>query len=714
MAVRVSTDFGSTATTRVLVLGAALSCLMLSACPGGERETVDVSMLQHPKDLPPDDELDAKNPPFLPYYTVGRQLDEEQFYMNTSRSVLSVDIPEFESESSTDHFSRLYPSFAAALGGRSNGFGSLDMIDRFTKSSDDTIYASVEYAVHEGNHVFLGGKQGLLSALLKGILAQPASPQRELAAGFLASALRLGGGSADVPPSAAALSKTITAAFEANKMWSKPIGFYAGDDTLEKVFRRDRLLQQPFGMGDETGISGQPPDIELAAMALIAAELQSDPALLEAYSRFQRLAEKITNPTSNLDLRDMLPHSAQFADIPALRSALQASAAWQTKVTNRNASSAGVAFWPYSYSKEAVLINSIPPEMLVDESFMDIFTRAIQSGDVDLAPASDSGWYDYQTFALETLLLPERAQESSKLLLRGAYKQRLKNAFEALITQRRETHIKQLEIAAEGAVGKFIDLSNWPELQFEPVLTNYLRTARGYAMLDGALTEVFGPGEFASINTKDGQPLDHTLEHSKAVFYGLYLLGCNQIGMAAELEPGELNGCMLLEPANSKADGLALYPVAADPALDSDTRGRYLAGCSLAKDWLSELWKLPIMADDPRVIVPVSFDPVHHGLRCWAVLGIKVIPFEVAYAVEPEVISASKLTAGQSIALASEMLEAGKGSSIEWEPLTADLLVYDFAEVLIGAEPLTREQFRSICDKAGSRQAILHELENLR
>ncbi len=73
--------------------------------------------------------------------------------------------------------------------------------------------------------------------------------------------------------------------------------------------------------------------------------------------------------------------------------------------------------------------------------------RRIRSGEVDLKPSTKpggDGWYQYQVYALETLLLPGRGQEKDKLLLTAEYKKRLVEAFKAMITTRRETHARQL------------------------------------------------------------------------------------------------------------------------------------------------------------------------------------------------------------------------------------------------------------------------------
>lgn len=54
---------------------------------------------------------------------------------------------------------------------------------------------------------------------------------------------------------------------------------------------------------------------------------------------------------------------------------------------------------------------------------------------MDLTPDPEtSGWYDYQLYDLETLLLPNRGTESDHLLLTKAYKEKLIETFKSIIT----------------------------------------------------------------------------------------------------------------------------------------------------------------------------------------------------------------------------------------------------------------------------------------
>ena len=86
----------------------------------------------------------------------------------------------------------------------------------------------------------------------------------------------------------------------------------------------------------------------------------------------------------------------------------------------------------------------VSPGLPAGADLMKEMIQAIRQGKVDLAPKPGSGWYDYQIYALETFLLPEKGEENPKLLLTKAYKKRMLEAFKALMTKRRETHVRDL------------------------------------------------------------------------------------------------------------------------------------------------------------------------------------------------------------------------------------------------------------------------------
>ena len=104
-----------------------------------------------------------------------------------------------------------------------------------------------------------------------------------------------------------------------------------------------------------------------------------------------------------------------------------------------------VAFLPTSRSKETEYFDQqFCLARAPDTNLLDALIDAIRSGALDLAPGTDAGWYDYQLYALETLLLPERGPESQHLLLTAGYKKKLIETFKSILIENRETHVKQL------------------------------------------------------------------------------------------------------------------------------------------------------------------------------------------------------------------------------------------------------------------------------
>src|SRR5262249_16062412 len=146
---------------------------------------------------------------------------------------------------------------------------------------------------------------------------------------------------------------------------------------------------------------------------------------------------------------------------------------------------------PPSTAREAVLFEKLFPLGLPPgaDLMRELIVR-IRSGAVDLRPRPDSGWYDHQVYALETLLLPEKGPERDKLLLTRAEKKGMLEAFQALLTKRRETHVRQLMRAVGAAEPPPAEVA--PRLRVEPCPTYYLRTARAYSFLANFLDAAVG------------------------------------------------------------------------------------------------------------------------------------------------------------------------------------------------------------------------------
>jgi hypothetical protein len=297
--------------------------------------------------------------------------------------------------------------------------------------------------------------------------------------------------------------------FESNTMYSKPLSFYTWSPELTQVFRFMRFFQQPLRPDQPTLIAD------------LARAVGSDPKLLEDYRRVNAFYARLTNPLANLTLADVFERGG----------------------THEGPRS--IAVFPISRSKETELFGLLFPMGLPPGAdLMREMIQAIRRGKVDLAPSASSGWYEYQIHALETFLLPEKGEENPKLLLTKTYKKRMLEAFQALMTKRRETHARDLEVKSAGAIESLPRAHVKPRLRVEPCPTYYLRTARSYDFLSNFLLAAVGEDGLASLHgLREGGERSKTLldelRWMRDLFYGLHLLTAEDIGMAPALRPDE-------------------------------------------------------------------------------------------------------------------------------------------------------------------------------
>lgn len=295
--------------------------------------------------------------------------------------------------------------------------------------------------------------------------------------------------------------------------------------------------------------------------------------------------------------------------------------------------------------------------------------KAIRAGKLDLKPGARAGWYDYQSYALETFLLPERGPEHEKLLLDKEYKKRMLKAFASLLSKRRETHglfdTFTLGALVEGDSRPKKPLP--PRLRVEPNPTYFLRMARSYAFLQALLESSVGRTRLNELRGhREGrlreQPLGEELDWIKRFFYGLHLISCEDIGMRPSLLEGELR-----------------FPARATEA---------------AAAWLAS-WKTDAdLSQDSRVIVPIARDPGRGVARYWATLGVHAARLNVAYARAPR-----WATENGPDWLPAETTEA------RWL-----ILVDEFAEVESSGKPPTRQEFRRIVDREGAKDKVVAAL----
>ncbi|MBI5488446.1 MAG: hypothetical protein HY905_14025 [Deltaproteobacteria bacterium] len=556
-----------------------------------------------------------------------------QVTLDTSQQVLSLSLPEDVSYGDQEGpvAVPLEPTLAAA--GTSENFRSASALAFKAKQFDDGLYAAVELAVDQGAGTFVSRRQ-FLADLAKALQASASGAGQTAALALLRAATELGGHAVDVPPAATEAAQTLRLQFLASEIQSKPLGFYTWSRELSAIFQRDRLLQST---------------LEPAEASALAQALGQNADLLARYQAELDLPSKLTNALARGDL------AAAAAGGPA---------------------GEGLALFPPSRAYETDLIKALYGDAPIPDGFdlADEMVRRIQSGQLSLEPRADSGWFDYQTWALEPLVVPERMSEAAHLQLADSYKKELVKLFKALLALTRETHIKQLEIPSAGAAapppGIVLHLS--PRLSQEPLATFYLRRALAYRFVRGVLLGAFGAEGLAAMGrmTASGPvnlALDKELALLESLFYGAYANTMLELGAAPE-EQQDLGWGL--------PKSLAVYR-AWDPAADPDV-GR-----------------------DVRMMVPVFYDVERRKTKVWVVLGVTTRPLQAYFAKAPVLES---VTDDQGAAVDPSLVTMNYES-------TEFTVAYPVMAELYVDRILNRDEFRALCDQYKTAEEILAHLE---
>jgi hypothetical protein len=610
---------------------------------------VDISRYDPPPD---NDELplanDAPGQQKLPFDATlvdSRPLGDRQ--LNASAAVIRLDCPMIKPDVEGAMLV-LRPSFTEAIkAARQAGLDllpSANMLDASAKQFDDGMYAALDMACFRGDLAPLPAAPAWVAAVWQRL------PAGSTARPFLAAALELAG--RPVQPSGYQRHDVDQwlASFDKDKTASKPIGFYDWTPELTQVWRFCRFLQHEFKDG------------ELAAPRDIAAVLKGQPELRRQYVAINGFYGRLTNPLACLSIDALVDTKS------SLRELARRHGAWH----------GAVAVFPPSISRETELFErmfafGLPTNLggHARVNMMAALIQRIRSGRVDLKPRPNDGWYQYQVYALETLLLPTAGPEKDKLLLTAEYKKRLMEAFEAIVTKQRETHVRQLAVAKSAAEPPG-EQAIAPRLRVEPCPTFYLRTARAYAFIRNFLHGAVGPERLGKLhglrsNGQRDQSLGDELDAFARRFYGFYLVSCEDIGMRAKFLDDE--------PVDRPAARQAALKWLEKPETDRD------------------------LACDTRVAVPIYIDPPRQTTRLWADFGVRLAHLEATYTVPPSV-----------------RPRAGGGDWKEVSPFELGacrrvIAVDEFAEFELPAlNVLSRQELREACDRYQTKEEVIRRL----
>jgi hypothetical protein len=576
-----------------------------------------------------------------------REFDLEGFHVrvDATRQVIGIDVPEERGYSRTDRAGREDVPVSPTLGA-TEGFVSGSILAQKAKQFDDGLYAAVELAAQNGAGRF-SGKTGMLARLARAMATAKAERSGNVPTVVLA-ACRLGGVHAEVPAGMDAETDSAIALFDADSLRSKPIAFYTWSSALSAIFRQDRMLQTELN-GDD-GI-----------VALVRA-IHSDSDARATYERYLALVSRLTNPLTSPDLLGPL-HSLEKgrSELPPDR----------------------LFFFPASRSYETDLVKKLYTDKPIPEGFnlVEEMVRRIRSGKLDLAPKESSGWYDYQTWAIEPLVAPERTAEAARLDLDASYRKQLEALFKGILTLTRETHIKQLEIPAPGErpFGRErepVKIHISPELSVEPLATYYARRAASYRFVRSVLVDTFGKEALGGLHRQTATgpvqaDLATELDRMEAIFAGASAMVCQELGLAEAVSASPV------APRGRSADA------------DREAFGQWARSIATDTD----------VGLDARMMVPVFFDLGRRMTKVWVFLGWSMRPVHFRFATVPSV----EITKDRQAVKANlAQVEFGdKHSSLAY-PVTAEVYVQEILE---------RDEFRRHCDRYKTRAEILKHLK---
>lgn len=567
--------------------------------------------------------LAAASPP--PVRNQTREFDDQGYHvkLDLTKQVVELMVPEESGGPAPPLFPRL--SF-----GRGE-FVSAAILAQKAKQFDDGLMAAVDLAAQYGAGPF-AGKTAMLEAIARRLSTESVVTAQSPQAIVLA-ACRLGKLPVAIPRSALPAVESIEQAFLANPLRSQPIAFYTWTPALTNIFRQDRMLQVP--------LEGR------AGIADVARALHADSRARATYDAYESLVARLTNPSNTADLRGLLTQ----LDRGAL-----------------NAPEKGIAVFAPSRAHETDLVMKLYGNRPIPEGFnlADELVRRIQSGQVDLQPRAESGWYDHQTWALEPLVVPEGMPEATRVKASETYRKHLRDLFKGSLALARETHVKNLEMPAPGAAPPAANpktvISVRPGLTVEPLATHYLRRGEAYRFVRTVLTVAFGADALRQMRrlTQAGPvatDLLAELEQMEALFLGASAAVNRQLGAAV-------------------AGG-------SDEAFE---RWRAVA----AND--------PDLNGDVRMMVPVFYDRGRKLTKVWALLGWSERWLAVDFATPPsaEVFKGGeKATAGKF-----EVQFDGEGHRLFYPVVT---------EVYV-SRVLDRDAFRKHCDLYKTPTTILKNL----
>lgn len=574
------------------------------------------------------------------------QRDGFEILIDNSKQILKLHVPEdkvleFNSNDDSKNVieAELYPSIKSIKHMESEFIPASILISK-AKQFDDVLYAMIENICQYGTENFIGKKKILegVAEALKTFTNENITDKEDLffCRSYIHAAASLGGQQLSEVSEIKDQAQKLKALFLSNEFQSKPISFYTWTENLSNIFQQDRFLQQELNSPSQ--------------IRLLSKGLSREEKIRNAYKNYLSLIKKLTNP-----------FPAEYQSLVNVQ---------------RIQKEKKYSFFPPSKSAETEYIKKLYQYTSIPEGYnlINEIIDNVKSGDIQITLNKDSGWYDYQLYALEPFLLPEKMPEAQKLQYSKTYKKELTNTFKGALALTRETHIKQLEIPYATAAFPEPKIDIYPEISVEPIATYYLRRAQAYSFIKNILQSTFEEATLQNIYRFQSpcniqKPLIRELNEMASLFYGLYEIVSDEIGLDSD------------------------FQVSGNRNTGNEENVKF------AREWLNNFPNDPDIGFDNRMMVPVYYDIERKKIKVWAVLGYGVKPLIVSFKRRPTVVSI-KDSSGNKV-----------DAKLEFSSIKKDLIYPVFVEIYVD-RLLQRDEFRKLCDQYKTQSAILKALKN--
>lgn len=568
--------------------------------------------------------------------------------VNISNSViqLGLDLVDPKTE---QVFTKIYPSAAKvreAVSKLDKGAESLipsaSMIFAMGRDFDSGVLGALDLCLVEGKN---DAKIGLVDLLERIFNKLEKTDQIRT---FFAAALEIAGRKVDVfPEEVVRRNIWLNRYRNIRRIASPPVDFYTWNEDLVRAYDIETFLQDEFSKKQWF----------MAAQLARTLGKEENADLLKQYRYILESFDLIYLPKRVFTIDDL----TQFKLVgdESIMDMFRRTAGRQYRIM----------FLPPSWRREQIhFAEMLPMGVLQGLDPICELTQRSMIGYVSFIPPSGRpGLEQFQAMALDSLLAEKNSIEADKVLYTLPFKERLIGPYYAV--EREVTDPSNYPQPTPWTPTDESKIS--PKLRVEPMPMFYIRSARAYNYMFRAASAILGPQTMRDVRRilpngqRSEKPLYDDLRAIQRLFYGLYIVTCEDLGVAPTFEAGD------------EVDREVCYREAVE--------------------WLSHAFDSPQASNDDRFISPtidVRASDKKSGdllILTWANLGYQILKANSSFVPE----RGPQIKGAQS----GSIWGAPDSSKLGESKYLLPVLRFKMLE-LVSRGSLPTKDFQEICDKA--------------